>query len=233
MKIETICKSAKDKKIKILFDAEESWIQNYIDYIVMKMMFKFNIKNCWVYNTIQMYRWDRLTYLKNALNEALEKEFLLGVKLVRGAYLEKERKRSLKHNYECPIHKTKNNTDRDFNQAINFIIQNIKHIYLFFGTHNEKSTNHLVTIMKKNKIKSNDQRIIISQLYGMGDHITYTLKEKKFNVVKYMPYGPIFEAIPYLIRRLRENSSISNQSNRELNLIFNEIKKRKKLSIKS
>ena len=174
-----------------------------------------------------MYRWDRLAYLKNLINEAKEKKFFLGIKLVRGAYLEKERKNAKTNNYTSPIHKTKKETDRDFNTAIELIIKNIKNIYIFFGTHNEQSTKILIKHMKKTMIKNNDKRIFFSQLYGMSDNISYSLKEQNFNVVKYLPYGPIFESIPYLIRRLNENSSVSVHSKKELKLIYNEIKKRK------
>ncbi len=222
-----ICENAKEKEIKVLFDAEESWIQNTIDNIVLNIMYKINKKQCWIYNTIQMYRWDRLAYLKNLINEAKEKKFFLGIKLVRGAYLEKERKDAKKNNYTSLIHSTKKETDRDFNTAIKLIIKNIKYIYVFCGTHNEKSTKILIKKMKETMINNDDKRIFFSQLYGMSDNISYSLKEQNFNVVKYLPYGPIFESIPYLIRRLNENSSVSEHSKKELHLIYNEIKKRK------
>ncbi len=225
--VKEICLYAKNNEIKTLFDAEESWTQNTIDEIVMELMKELNIKGCWIYNTIQMYRWDRLAYLKNIINESKEKKFILGIKLVRGAYLEKERKRAIKRQYKCPIHKTKCETDRDFDTAIKLIINNIKNIYLFCGTHNEKSTKLLANLMLKNKIKNNNKRIFFSQLYGMSDNISYALKENNFNVSKYLPYGPIIESIPYLIRRLNENSSVSEHSKKELQLIYKEIKSRK------
>lgn len=221
-----ICENAKENGIKVLFDAEESWIQNTIDNIVLNIMYKINQKQCWIYNTIQMYRWDRLAYLKNLINEAKEKKIFLGIKIVRGAYLEKERKNAKKNNYTSPIHETKKETDRDFNTAIKLIINNIKYIYVFCGTHNEQSAKILIKHMKEKMINNNDKRIFFSQLYGMSDNISYSLKEQNFNVVKYLPYGPIFESIPYLIRRLNENSSVSEHSKKELQLIYNEIKKR-------
>jgi len=225
--VKEICLYAKSNDIKTLFDAEESWIQNTIDEIVMELMKECNIKGCWIYNTIQMYRWDRLAYLKNIINESKEKKFMLGIKLVRGAYLEKERNRAIKKQYECPIHKTKLETDRDFDTAIKLIIKNIKNIYLFCGTHNEQSTKILADLMFENEIENNNKRIFFSQLYGMSDNISYALKENNFNVAKYLPYGPIIESIPYLIRRLNENSSVSEHSKKELQLIYKEIKSRK------
>ena len=221
-----ICLEASKKDIMVLVDAEESWIQTAIDELVTKMMNIYNSKKAVVFNTIQAYRKDRFNYLTKLHND-LNGRVKIGVKLVRGAYMEKERKRAKKYNYISPICETKEQTDDAFNNSLRFIIENINDFSLFVGSHNEKSNILATELLRKYKIDSNDQRIWFSQLYGMSDNISFTLASTGYNVAKYLPFGPVREVMPYLMRRLDENSSISSQTNRELQLIKKELKRRK------
>jgi len=227
-RVKKICQKAYDLNVSLFIDAEESWIQNTIDEIANEMMTKFNKKKAIIYNTLQMYRWDRMAFLKQCLIDAKNKKYFLGLKIVRGAYLEKEKKRAQKLGYTCPIQKNKNKTDIDFDLAIDFCCKNINQIYFCAGTHNEDSTNKLLELIKKNHLIKNDNRIYFSQLLGMSDHISYNLANNNYNVAKYVPYGPIQEIIPYLIRRAKENTSIAGQTGRELKLIMKEIRRRNK-----
>ena len=225
-RFDKICFTAYKRNVRVLIDAEESWIQNAIDDIVLNMMIKYNKEKAIVFNTSQMYRHDRLNYLKTLHNKALKNNFFLGIKLVRGAYIEKENKRAKRNNYLSPICRSKELTDKNFNNGVSFILSNLDKFSLFSGTHNEESIYKIINIMKKSKINSDDPNIWFGQLYGMSDNITFNLASEGFNVIKYLPYGPIKEVIPYLIRRADENTSVKGQTSRELDLIRNELKRR-------
>ena len=227
-RIEEICKSASKNQVPLFIDAEESWIQDTIDKIALKMMQKFNKKNVWIYNTIQLYRIDRIDYLNIILEEAKKQNFKLGLKLVRGAYYELENERAKKMNYPSPVHKNKKDTDNDYNKALRFCIENINKISVCAGTHNEESSLLLSQLLKKHNISVNDKRVYFSQLLGMSDHISYNAAREGYNVVKYVPYGPIKDVLPYLIRRAEENTSIAGQMGRELTNIILEKKRRRK-----
>ena len=220
------CEKARILKVKLLIDAEESWIQNSIDILTEKLMEKYNKKKVIVYTTIQMYRKDRYDYLVNLYRKALKKKFKIGVKLVRGAYIEKELNRSKLLGYDNPIYSTKEETDKSFNNAVNFILKRLQYFSIFLATHNEKSIYNVIEFMKKNNISKKNE-IYFSQLYGMGDNITFNLAHLNYKVVKYLPYGPIRDVIPYLIRRAQENTSVSGQTSREMDLIKKERKRRK------
>ena len=222
-----ICALAHKRDVKILVDAEESWIQDAIDQIVLKMMLKYNKEKAIVYNTSQMYRHDRLNYLESLKEIAKKEEIFIGIKLVRGAYIEKENKRALKNNYNSPICASKDLTDINFNSGAEFILSNLKLFSFFSGTHNEKSIYKIIDIMESKKINNNDSKIWFGQLYGMSDNISFNLAKNGFNVIKYLPYGPIKKVIPYLIRRAEENTSVKGQTSRELELIKTELKRRK------
>jgi len=221
-----ICELAYKKDVKILVDAEESWIQDAIDQIVLDMMIKFNKDKAIVFNTSQMYRHDRLEYLKSLLRAAKESNFHIGIKLVRGAYIEKENKRAKKNNYQSPICNSKELTDQNFNNGATFILSNLDLFSLFSGTHNEESIYKIIEIMNSKSINKDDSNIWFGQLYGMSDNITFNLASEGFNVIKYLPYGPIKEVIPYLIRRAEENTSVKGQTSRELELIKKELERR-------
>ena len=221
-RIEKICQKAHDLNVPVFIDAEESWIQNAIDDLANKMMQKFNKEKIIVYNTLQMYRWDRLAYLKQCHADAVNKNYFLGLKIVRGAYMEKERSRAKEMNYKSPIQKDKANTDKDYDLAIAFCLNHIDRISICAGTHNENSTTKLCQLMREHKIENQDTRIYFSQLLGMSDHLSYNLSHNSYKVAKYVPYGPVKKVIPYLIRRAEENTSISGQTSRELSLIIKE-----------
>ena len=220
-----ICTQAKEKEMKVLIDAEESWIQTAIDKLVINQMLIFNKKEALVFNTVQAYRYDRYDYLIN-LHKKHKGKIKIGIKLVRGAYMEKENNRANKYGYKSPICKSKNLTDRSFNDCLTHILNNINDYNLFMGSHNEKSNILACKLMDQLKLKKDDKRIWFSQLYGMSDNISFNLSKHGYNVAKYLPYGPINEVMPYLIRRLNENSSISSQTNRELQLIKSEMIRR-------
>ena len=226
-RLDTICKKAKDINKPIFIDAEESWIQNGIDDLVFSLMKQFNKEKVLIFNTVQMYRHDRLAYLKNLSQIAQSEGFKIGLKIVRGAYHEKEIERALEKGYNIPVHEKKSNTDKDFNNALKFCIKNINHISICSGTHNIESSTYLLKLMKEHSIKNNDDRIYSSQLLGMSDNISYNLSNANYNVSKYVPYGPVKKVIPYLIRRAEENRSISGQMGRELKNILEEKKRRK------
>ena len=226
-RLNTICNKAKDISKPIFIDAEESWIQNGIDDLVFSLMKQFNKEKVLIFNTVQMYRHDRLAYLKNLSQIAQAEGFKIGLKIVRGAYHEKEIERALEKGYTIPVHEKKYNTDKDFNNALKFCIKNINHISICSGTHNIESSTYLLKLMKEHSIKNNDDRIYSSQLLGMSDNISYNLSNANYNVSKYVPYGPVKKVIPYLIRRAEENRSISGQMGRELKNILEEKKRRK------
>lgn len=226
-RIHTLCLTASEKNIPILIDAEESFYQDIIDKVAAEMMALFNSKKAIVYNTLQMYRHDRTKFLSNCLEIAEKDNYLLGIKLVRGAYLEKERLRAGKMGYPSPVHPDKESTDRAYDNALTFCIENINRISVFNGTHNEKSCLHMIAEMEKHNIANDDPRAYHSQLYGMSDHISFNLAKSGYNVAKYLPYGPIREVLPYLIRRAEENKSVAGQTGRELKLLKTEMKRRK------
>jgi proline dehydrogenase len=228
-RINKICSTAAENNIPLFIDAEESWIQNAIDDIALEMMRKYNKKKAIIYNTTQMYRWDRIAYLKEINTIANNEDFKIGLKLVRGAYIEKERARAVKMNYADPMQKTKENTDKDFNLALKFCIENISNTSFCCATHNEKSTSLLIQLMEDNNIKINDDRVYFAQLLGMSDHISMNMSKEGYNIAKYVPYGPVKEVTPYLIRRAQENTSVAGQTGRELSLILAEQARRKLL----
>ena len=228
-RFDRICKIAFEKNIKILIDAEESWVHDSIDNLVEMMMKKYNKENTIVFNTVQMYRHDRLDYLKTLLESAKKNNFKIGVKLVRGAYIEKENKRAKSLKYESPICVSKQATDANFDKGVDYILSNLNVFSLFCGTHNEESLYKIIDSIKYKRLEKKSNKIWLAQLYGMSDHITFNLANENFNVIKYLPWGPIHHVIPYLIRRAEENTSVKGQTSRELSLIRNEISRRKKV----
>ena len=226
-RIENICRIASENKVPLFIDAEESWIQNEIDDIAIAMMQKFNKKEAWIFNTLQLYRNDRVAHLEMLLKLAKEKNFFVGLKLVRGAYHEQEIERAKEKGYDCPVHTAKENTDIDYNKALTLCIENIDFVSVCAGTHNEDSSVLLIELLEKHSISKDDKRVYFSQLLGMSDHISYNAAKAGFNVVKYVPYGPVKDVLPYLIRRAEENTSIAGQMGRELTNIIEEKKRRK------
>lgn len=226
-RFEEVCQKGYDADVTIMVDAEESWMQDSADELVDEMMQKYNKERCVVCNTLQMYRHDRLAYLKKIFQKAETENYLLGFKVVRGAYMEKERARAEAENYPSPIQPDKASTDRDYNAALEFIIKNNHRISLFAGTHNEHSCELLVQLMKENGIENGYHKIWFGQLFGMSDNISFKLGSMGYNIAKYLPYGPIKEVMPYLIRRAQENTSVAGQTGRELSLIEKEIERRK------
>jgi proline dehydrogenase len=225
-RVDIIAQNAFNAHIPLMIDAEESWIQNAIDEIAHLLMTRYNLERAIVYNTAQMYRHDRFFYIKNLHQKAEEGNFYIGLKIVRGAYMEKERNRATKMDYISPIQPSKSATDVDYDRAIQFCVENIGRISICAGTHNEKSSLLLTEIMKDHQILEDDSRIYFSQLLGMSDHISFNLSKVNFNVAKYVPYGPVREVMPYLIRRADENTSVAGQTGRELNLIRKELDRR-------
>lgn len=222
-----ICDAAVEKGVGILIDAEETWIQDPIDRLAFELMAVYNKEKAVVYNTYQLYRHDRLHFLKISHQLAKEGNFLLGAKLVRGAYMEKERARALQKNYPSPIHDNKEATDADFDAAANYCLEHKDSISTVLASHNELSNMNIVQKMAQLGLSNNDHRVHFSQLFGMSDHITFNLALEKYNVSKYLPYGPLLDVIPYLMRRAQENSSVNGQTNRELLLIRKELARRK------
>ena len=217
---------ATESNVGVLIDAEQSWIQNPVDAVTTQMMLEFNIDKAVVYNTAQLYRKDRLKYLKDSAAFAKENHFILGMKLVRGAYMEKERARAAELNYPSPINDTKEATDNEYNAGLEFSINPENKLNVVIGSHNEYSNLLAVQLMEKYGMALNDPRIHFSQLFGMSDNITFNLAKAGCHVSKYLPFGPIKDVIPYLMRRAQENSSVSGQTGRELGLIKKEIKRR-------
>jgi len=225
-RVESVSKAAHKAKVQIYFDAEESWIQPAIDNIVTQMMQQFNCEQPIIFNTIQLYRHDRLQFLKNAYQDSLKHCYTLAVKLVRGAYMEKERARAEAMDYEDPIQPDKAATDKDFNLALDFCMKHLGKIAVSCATHNEASTLHLANLIDKGTLSNNHPLISFAQLYGMSDHLTFNLAKAGYYVAKYLPYGPVKEVIPYLIRRADENSSVDGQWSREFSLVKAEMKRR-------
>jgi proline dehydrogenase len=222
-----ICEVAREKNIGVMLDAEETWIQDPVDRLAMEMMQEFNKEKAVVYNTIQLYRHDRLDFLKLSHKIAKEQGFILGEKLVRGAYMEKERARAVEYGYASPIQPNKESSDRDYDAAVTYCINNIHEIALCVGSHNERSNFLAATLMQERGIPHNHPHVHFSQLFGMSDHITFNLAKEGFNVSKYLPFGPMKDVIPYLMRRAQENSSVSGQTGKELQLIKKELERRK------
>ncbi|MBT8287518.1 MAG: proline dehydrogenase family protein [Bacteroidia bacterium] len=221
-----VCKRGFERDVEILIDAEESWMQDASDQLVEDMMRTFNKEKPIVYNTLQLYRWDRLDYLKELHKRAREGGFKLGMKIVRGAYMEKERERADEMNYDSPICEHKMETDKHFDKTMLYILKNLDEISLFIGTHNEESCYLAMEMMELLKIDKQDNRVWFGQLYGMSDHISFNLASEGFNVAKYVPFGPVKDVMPYLIRRAEENTSVAGQTNRELELLKRERQRR-------
>jgi proline dehydrogenase len=226
-RVNEICEFAHSVGQPVFIDAEESWIQDAIDDLATSMMEKYNRQRAIVYNTLQMYRTDRLQFLKDARRTAHSDGYILAVKLVRGAYMEKERERAQEMGYESPIHENKKATDRDYNAALEYCIDHLDDVAFVAGSHNERSTFLLAQMMHQRGLAHDHPQIFFSQLYGMGDNLSYVLAKNGYNVSKYLPYGPIADAIPYLIRRAQENSSTAGQVSRELELITTELERRR------
>jgi len=225
-RLNQICSASYQKGVKVLIDAEESWIQQPIDQVTYEMMGQYNKEAPLVYNTFQMYRKDMISNLQEAYQTAVNQGYHLGVKLVRGAYMEKERERAEDLRYADPIHVDKQSVDQDFNQALEFCVRNIQYIGLCCGSHNEYSNQLLTELMGKSGLQPDNQRIHFAQLYGMSDNISFNLANAGYNVAKYLPYGPVADVIPYLFRRAEENTAIAGQTSREYTLIHKEIPRR-------
>ena len=221
------CKSAFDKDVLLLIDAEESWMQDAADTIVADMMRKYNKQKAIVFNTLQMYRWDRLDYLKRLHEQAKNEGFYIGMKLVRGAYMEKENDRATERGLKSPICISKEATDVNYDAAVLYMVENIDKMAIFAGTHNEESSYRLMQLMEEKGIAKNDKRIYFGQLLGMSDNISFNLAANGYNVAKYLPFGPVRDVMPYLIRRAEENTSVAGQTSRELTLIKKEKERRK------
>ena len=221
-----VCKLGKEKDVAILIDAEESWMQDAADDLVEDMMRLYNTEKTIVFNTLQTYRWDRLDYLKNLVLRANKGGYKLGMKIVRGAYMEKERLRAFEKNYPSPICKDKKATDDNFDNTLTYILDRLETISLFIGTHNEDSTYLAMQLMHEKNILKTNPNVWFGQLYGMSDHISFNLANIGYNVAKYVPFGPVKDVMPYLIRRAEENTSVAGQTNRELNLLKTEKKRR-------
>ncbi|MEM8894982.1 MAG: proline dehydrogenase family protein [Bacteroidota bacterium] len=226
-RLEAIAERVAEKGLRLLIDAEETWVQEVIDNMTYDLIKKYNKEKPVIYNTYQMYRTASLANLKKAHKDLSSQGLYLGAKIVRGAYMEKERERAEELGYPDPIQPNKESTDRDYNSAIAYCVENLNGISIVAGTHNEESSAHLAELMENEGISPADDRVYFSQLYGMSDHISYTMAKHGFNVVKYLPYGPVEKVMPYLIRRAEENTSIAGQSSRELQMIRKEINRRK------
>ncbi|MEO6610632.1 MAG: proline dehydrogenase family protein [Chitinophagaceae bacterium] len=221
-----ICETAAEKKVGVFVDAEETWIQDPVDALTILMMDTFNKERCIVYNTIQHYRHDRLQFLKDSYTAALDRNFILGAKLVRGAYMEKERKRAAEKKYPSPIQPDKESSDRDYNEGLKFCVDHIDRIALVVASHNEYSNLYATQLLQERGLPLDHPHIHWSQLYGMSDNITFNLAHAGCSVSKYLPFGPINDVIPYLMRRAQENTSVKGQTGRELGLIKKELKRR-------
>lgn len=226
-RLDDLCKTAYETKVAIFIDGEESWIQKAIDDMTIKMMEQYNRERITVYNTFQLYRHDRLQYLKDAYQTAQKKGYILGAKLVRGAYMEKERERAQRMGYPSPIHPDKAATDAAYNEAVLFCVEHYEGIASCVGSHNQESTRYQMDLMKERGIPNDHPHLTFSQLYGMSDNLTFNLAKAGYNVSKYIPYGPVSDVVPYLIRRAQENSSVNGEVSRELSLLNQEVKRRR------
>ncbi len=226
-RFDLVCNEAHKKNVALLIDAEESWMQDATDDLVTNMMRKYNKEKSIVFNTLQLYRWDRLDYLKNLHQKAKEESFFIGMKLVRGAYMEKEIARAIEKGYPSPICETKEDTDKNYDETVRYMADHLDMMSIFAGTHNELSTYKLMDLMKEKGINTNDDKIWFGQLYGMSDNISYNLAANGYNDAKYLPFGPVKDVMPYLIRRAEENTSVAGQTSRELSMIKAERNRRK------
>jgi proline dehydrogenase len=226
-RVNAICEYAYSIGQPVFIDAEESWIQDAIDRMAAEMMEKYNRESPIIFTTLQMYRTDRLQFLKDSRRQAKEDGYILGVKLVRGAYMEKERARAVELNYPSPIQPDRESTDNDYNAAIEYCLGHVDSVAFVAATHNEESTELLVKRMAERHVPACHPHIFFSQLYGMSDNLSYVLSKNDYHVSKYVPYGPVADAVPYLIRRAQENTSVTGQVSRELELIERELKRRK------
>lgn len=229
-RFETLTGKIDEIGLRIQVDAEESWTQKAVDILVEELMERYNKERVVIYNTVQCYRWDRLQYVKELHQRAKDKGFKVGIKMVRGAYMEKENLRAEKMGYPTPICKNKGETDLNYNNVLRYCLQHIDDISIYIGTHNEESSYLAMQLMDEAGIAGNDNRVWFSQLYGMSDHITFNLAQNGFNAAKYMPFGKVEEVIPYLIRRAEENTSVKGQTGRELALLLEEKKRRASVS---
>ncbi|HMK05844.1 MAG TPA: proline dehydrogenase family protein [Ferruginibacter sp.] len=227
LRMQQLCEDANKKNVGVLIDAEESWIQDPVDALTILMMDIFNRQKAVVYNTIQLYRHDRLHFLKDSYAAAAERNFILGAKLVRGAYMEKERARAAAMNYTSPIQPDKETCDKDYNAAVEYCIDHLDRIAVIVASHNEYSNLYTTQLLDKKGLSHDHPHVHFSQLYGMSDNITFNLAKSGCSVSKYLPFGPIKDVIPYLMRRAQENSSVSGQTGRELVLIKKEMQRRK------
>ena len=227
-RVDDICKYAYEKKVRVFIDAEETWIQDVVDELTFEMMRKYNKKTAIVYNTYQLYVAKKLSQFKKDFETACKENYFLGAKIVRGAYMEKERERAANNGYSDPIHPNKEACNKDFNLALEYCVENIDKLSFCAGTHNEKSNFYLAELLEKNNIPHNNPNVYFAQLYGMSEHISYNLASENYNVAKYLPYGSVEAIMPYLMRRAEENTSIFGQSSRELTLVKKEIQRRKK-----
>lgn len=226
-RVDRICKASFDSNVPLFIDAEETWIQDTIDQVATEMMVKYNQNAPLIYNTLQMYRHDRLAYLGQSIDSAREKGYFYAVKIVRGAYMEKERNRAEEKGYPSPIQPDKKSCDKDYNSALEIALENLDIVAICAGTHNEESALRLAKMIEDKGVSPNDSRIYFAQLLGMSDHISFNIANAGFNVAKYVPYGPVKEVMPYLLRRADENTSVAGQTGRELSLIMKERKRRK------
>jgi proline dehydrogenase len=226
-RFDTACKAAFEKDVLLLIDAEESWMQDAADAVVTDMMRKYNQQKAIVFNTLQMYRWDRLDYLKQLHEQAKMEGFHIGMKLVRGAYMEKENERAAIKGLKSPICISKEATDVNYDAAVLYMVEHLDQMAIFAGTHNEESSYTLMQLLDEKGISKDDKRIFFGQLLGMSDNISFNLAAHNYNVAKYLPFGPVRDVMPYLIRRAQENTSVAGQTSRELNLITKEKKRRK------
>lgn len=226
-RVAEICKQAANNNVRIFIDAEESWIQDAIDQLVEEQMLLHNRQKAIVYNTIQLYRHDRLAFLKRSIEHAKNHEYFYGVKLVRGAYMEKESARANEKGYTNPIQPNKESSDRDYNEALKVCIDHVENVAICAGTHNQQSCEYLISLMKDKGLRNDDERVYFSQLYGMSDNLSYNLGNAGYRVAKYLPYGPVKAVLPYLFRRAQENTSVQGQAGRELSLITKELQRRK------
>ncbi|MES2239173.1 MAG: proline dehydrogenase family protein [Bacteroidota bacterium] len=227
VRFDKVCQTAYQKNVSILIDAEESWMQTAADDLILGMMCKYNKEKAIVYTTLQMYRWDRMDYLKVIHQKAKQEGFCIGIKLVRGAYMEKENERAEENNVKSPIFSSKQETDSSYDDALAYITDDLAVFSLFAGTHNEASAYYLMELMQQKSIANNDSRIWFGQLYGMSDTMSFNLADNGYNVAKYLPFGPVKEVVPYLIRRAQENTAVAGQSSRELQMIIKERQRRK------
>lgn len=222
----TLCQRAYDNDVRILVDAEDYCFQDAIDELTDEAMRKFNKKRAIVFATLQMYRHDRMAYLRRIYDDSIEKNYFPGIKFVRGAYMEEERARAAALGYPDPICKDKQATDNNFDAGVAFVVDHIDRLELFMGTHNEDSNYKLAKLICEKGLDPADNRIFFAQLLGMSDNISFNLAHAGYNVTKYVPYAPVRGVLPYLLRRAEENTSVAGQTSRELRMLKAEMDRR-------